>query len=166
VWSSPHLSIQVADAVVRMDGILGDIMDRINTEVASPVNIVVVSDHGMTTVSPNRVTRINTTHLNLNNNNVHLDMTSAIVMGMNPNGYYNNTRLTPQQRNASVTHLIQNLQMSISHPEGCTIYRREQIPHGYYYNYNNLQRIPPVVILPKMGWSLLLDNVWTRATGP
>ena len=50
-------SPELATAIKVLDGRLGELMDRLKAE-HLPVNLIVVSDHGMTPVSPNRVVLI------------------------------------------------------------------------------------------------------------
>ncbi|EKE72357.1 ectonucleotide pyrophosphatase/phosphodiesterase [Gallaecimonas xiamenensis] len=43
---------QTHEAVQLVDGLIGELRERIQKEVAQPVNLVIVSDHGMTAVDP------------------------------------------------------------------------------------------------------------------
>ena len=50
----PRIHPELAAAVKLLDGRLGALMDRLEAE-HLPVNLIVVSDHGMTAVSPDRI---------------------------------------------------------------------------------------------------------------
>jgi len=50
-------SPELAAAVRLQDGRIGDLLDRLTAE-QLPVNVIIVSDHGMTPVSPDRVMRL------------------------------------------------------------------------------------------------------------
>ena len=48
-------SPELAAAIKLQDGRIGALLDRLQAEGLGPVNVVIVSDHGMTNVSPQRV---------------------------------------------------------------------------------------------------------------
>lgn len=124
-------SPQVAQAVSQVDSAVGRLMDglhRLNLD--SLANVVIVSDHGMTDLSTNRIIALSQ-YVDLNS--VQVDATGAIA-GLRP-------------LDGNVDALYAQFAGKENHFK---VYRRENMPARFHYTDN--PRIPPVVLVADEGW--------------
>jgi predicted AlkP superfamily pyrophosphatase or phosphodiesterase len=124
-------SPQVEHAVSQVDEAIGRLMDglhRLNLD--NTANIVIVSDHGMTAVSTNRIIVLSN-YVDLNS--VRVDATGAIA-GLRP-------------LDGDVDKLYAQFAGKEDHFK---VYRRENMPARFHYTDN--PRIPPVVLVADEGW--------------
>lgn len=123
-------SPELAAAIKLQDDRIGVIMDRLKADNLA-VNLVVVSDHGMTPVSPERVIVLN--HY-LDPATVQIDFDGP-VCGLRP-------------RSGDVAALLKSLE-SLPHAKA---WRVEDLPPRFHTGGN--PRNPPVWIVPDEGWEI------------
>jgi predicted AlkP superfamily pyrophosphatase or phosphodiesterase len=151
-------SPELAAAVKLLDGRLGALMDRLRSE-RLPVNLIVVSDHGMTPVSPDRVMVLDDY---LDPKTVQIDFQSP-VMGLRP------LRGKAEDILRALAHLPHGrayLADNRPPPAGLAglwhwldcrvIHRADYLPARFHLTGN--PRIPDVWVVPEEGW-----HIQTRA---
>lgn len=121
-------SPELAGAVKLLDGRVGALMDRLNAE-HLPVNLIVVSDHGMTPVSPDRVMLLDDT----------IDLSTVQIDFQSPA-----TGLRPLKGTA------EDLVRSLAQLPHAKAYLRDDLPARFHLKGN--PRIPEVWIVPEEGW--------------
>jgi predicted AlkP superfamily pyrophosphatase or phosphodiesterase len=123
-----------AEAVKIVDTAVGQLADGIRKlGLESVVNLVIVADHGMAAVSPDRVIALSDL---VDPRTTHVDFAGAVA-GLRP--------LT-----GTADDLLETLKSKRSHFE---VYRREEIPERLHFRQN--PRIPPIVVIADEGWSLI-----------
>jgi predicted AlkP superfamily pyrophosphatase or phosphodiesterase len=127
-------SPELAAAVALLDGRVGDILSRLRAEGVTP-NVVVVSDHGMTPCSPDRVIFLDD-FLDLATVQIDFDETSA---GLRP--------LTGTDTDATM-RALSNL------PSHARAYRAADLPPRFHVDPRS-PRVPPVWIVPDEGWQIM-----------
>lgn len=124
-------SPQVAQAVSQVDEAIGRLMDGLHRmQLDNIANVIIVSDHGMTDVSTNRIIVLSD-YVNLDS--VRVDATGAIA-GLRP-------------LDGNVTKLYDQIARKQKHFK---VYRPENMPARFHYTGN--PRIPPVVLVADEGW--------------
>jgi predicted AlkP superfamily pyrophosphatase or phosphodiesterase len=124
-------SPQVAQAVPQMDEAVGRLMDGIHRlQLEKIVNVIIVSDHGMTDLSTNRVIKLED-YVDLAA--VQVDATGAVA-GLRP-------------LDGNVDALYTKFAGKENHFH---VYRPETMPARYHYTGN--PRIPPVLLVADEGW--------------
>jgi predicted AlkP superfamily pyrophosphatase or phosphodiesterase len=124
-------SPELIAAIKLQDDRIGTIMDRLNAAHLA-VNLVVVSDHGMTSVSPERVVLLNRY---LDPATVQIDFDGP-VCGLRPHS-------------GDVAALLKTL-ASLPHAKA---WRVEDLPARFHVDGNN-PRNPPIWIVPEEGWEI------------
>jgi predicted AlkP superfamily pyrophosphatase or phosphodiesterase len=153
-------SPELAAAVRLQDGRIGALLDRLEAEHLGPVNVLVVSDHGMTNVSPDRVMLLDDY---LDPATVEVDFQSP-AMGLRP------------LRGGSARDLVRALArlpharayLTDNQPPAAglagwrhrldvdVLHRGDFLPARFHLTGN--PRIPDVWIVPELGW-----HIQTRA---
>jgi predicted AlkP superfamily pyrophosphatase or phosphodiesterase len=124
-------SVQVAKAVPEMDEAVGRLIDGLHRlQLDDIANVVIVSDHGMTDLSTNRVIALSD-YLDLTS--VQIDTWGAVA-GLRP-------------MDGNVDALYNEFAGRENHFK---VYRRENMPARFHYTDN--PRIPPVVLVADEGW--------------
>jgi predicted AlkP superfamily pyrophosphatase or phosphodiesterase len=124
-------SAQVAQAVPQMDEAVGRLMDGLQRlGLTNSVDVIVVSDHGMTDLSTNRVIALSD-YVDLST--VQVDTWGAVA------------GLRPINGNADVLY-----GRFAGKEDHFKVYRRENMPARFHYTDN--PRIPPVVLVADEGW--------------
>jgi predicted AlkP superfamily pyrophosphatase or phosphodiesterase len=151
-------SPELAAAVKLLDGRLGAMMDRLKAE-HLPVNLIVVSDHGMTPVSPDRVMLLDD-YLDLGT--VQIDFQSP-AMGLRP---LKGTAKDIVRALAGLPHakayLTDNLPPRSSLAEWWhlldvrLVHGSDYLPGRFHMTGN--PRIPEVWIVPEEGWHMQTRN--------
>jgi predicted AlkP superfamily pyrophosphatase or phosphodiesterase len=127
-------SPEVADAVAKVDAAIGKLVEGIQKlGLKAETNLLIVSDHGMTEVSPQRVIPLDR-YLDLES--VQIDFSGA-VGGLRP------LRGTAEE-------LYEKL---AAEPRHFRVYRREEVPERLHFRKH--RRIPPVIIVPDEGWMIV-----------
>jgi predicted AlkP superfamily pyrophosphatase or phosphodiesterase len=123
-------SPELVATLKTLDGQVGAMVDRLQHD-GIPANIVIVSDHGMTPISPERVLLLD----------AYLDPTKVQVDFDGPVA-----GLRPLEGDASA--LLDKL-VSLPHAKA---YAREKLPARFHITDN--PRNPPVWIVPEEGWEI------------
>lgn len=124
-------SPQVSRAVSQVDEAIGRLTSGLHRlQLDSIANLVIVSDHGMTDLSTNRIIVLGD-YVDLNS--VRVDATGAIA-GLRP-------------LDGNVDALYNRFAGKENHFK---VYRRENMPARFHYTDN--PRIPPVVLVADEGW--------------
>jgi predicted AlkP superfamily pyrophosphatase or phosphodiesterase len=123
-------SPEVAAAVKLLDGRLGVIMDRLKAE-NLPVNFIIVSDHGMTPISTQRIILLDDF---LDQASVQVDFDGPVA-GLRP-----------------LTGDASSLLRALAPLQHARAYRVEDLPARFHIGAN--PRNPPVWIVPEEGWEI------------
>lgn len=135
-------SAEVAEAVAKVDAAIGQLVDGVeNLKLGLLVNFVIVADHGMTEVSPDRVIALDSM---IDLKSVQIDFTNALA------------GLRPLQ--GTVDDLFAKLSAS---PQHYKVYRREEMPDRLHFRNN--RRIPPIIMVPDEGWLIVREPPRTKA---
>jgi len=126
-------SPQLAEAVAQVDDAVGRLVDGIlRLKLNEVVNLVIVSDHGMAEVSPDRVISLGDL---TDMSTVQVDFSGAVAglrpLAGNPDALYAALK-------ANEKHF--------------RVYRREQMPKRFHFRDND--RIPPLILLSDEGWQI------------
>jgi predicted AlkP superfamily pyrophosphatase or phosphodiesterase len=138
-------SESVRDAVVRLDLLLGRLLDNLQIRgIADRVNIVITSDHGMAATSPDRVIVIDD----------YLDASTVDIVDINPT-----IGIVPKTATADEVYA----RLEKAHPH-LRVYRREQTPEHWHYRDN--PRIPAIVGVADDGWVVLRQKAGQPRPAP
>jgi predicted AlkP superfamily pyrophosphatase or phosphodiesterase len=126
-------SPKLAEAVGQVDAAVGRLVDGIQgLKLNDAVNLVIVSDHGMAELSPDRVITLGDV---LDMSKVQVDFSGAVA------------GLRPLDGNAEA------LYSELKKREiGFRVFRREQMPERFHFRDND--RIPPLVLVANEGWQI------------
>jgi predicted AlkP superfamily pyrophosphatase or phosphodiesterase len=144
-WYGPDSPL-VRDAIERTDGQLGALVDGLRRRgLLDDANIVVVSDHGMTSTTRARTIVVDD----------YISLADVEIADINPT-----LGLTPRAgKEAAVFDALRT-----AHPH-FTIYRREQTPR--HWHFRDQPRVPPLTGVADEGWVVLLrrnvDEYWKRS---
>ena len=127
-------SAMVRDAVTRVDGYLGRLVSGLEQRgLAGRVNIVVVSDHGMASVSLDRVVILED----------YISPEDVVVSDINPTvGLFPK----PGKEQAVYAALVK------AHPN-LRVFRRSGTPEAWHYR--DHPRIPPIIGVVDEGWQIM-----------
>ncbi|CAG2233078.1 ENPP5 [Mytilus edulis] len=128
-------SPQIIEKVKAMDKILGYLLDKFDSHnLTNKVNLILTSDHGMTTIDTvNKVVDITD---NVNMSKIQFTVDNGPIMQIQPSlGLIDD-----------VVQSFQNLFLHIS------VFKKEEIPD--HWHYRNNRRIMPVFLLAEEGWSI------------
>ena len=127
-------SAQTIEQIQNMDGIMGTILKKAgNLTIADKLNVLVVSDHGMTEVNPEQVIDLS----------VYTDLSGVATVGAGPIVFLSadsSKRLTP------IYNDLQQL-------PNAQVYWKRDIPDRWHYRAH--ERIPEVLIVAEEGWTLM-----------
>ncbi|MDX1740701.1 MAG: ectonucleotide pyrophosphatase/phosphodiesterase, partial [Rhodothermales bacterium] len=124
---------RTAESVREIDGVLGQLFAGLRTRgLFEHINIIVVSDHGMTDLSPDRVIFLDD----------YLGPDDAEVIDWSP-------VLALRPKSLSLDSLFRRL--SDAHPN-LAVYRREELPSRLHYS--DHPRIAPLIGIADEGWSI------------
>jgi len=127
-------SKETAEAVSRVDRAVGGLVDGIRKlDGARDINLVIVSDHGMAEISPDRVIALNEL---VDLQTVQIDFSGA-VGGLRP-------------LVGTADDLFGKLAARQDH---FRVYRRGEVPARFHFRDN--RRIPPVIMVLDEGWFLV-----------
>jgi predicted AlkP superfamily pyrophosphatase or phosphodiesterase len=136
----------VLDAAVHVDAALGALVEGVRRlNLLDRTTFIVVSDHGMSQLSEQRVIFLDD----------YLDLSSVNIVDWSPN-------LGVGPRSMSVDQIYRALKGR--HP-ALTVYKREEMPAALHYRDNG--RIPPIIGLARDGWTITSHRRLSesRATG-
>lgn len=144
---SPN-SKEVRDAVSKVDTTLGWLLEALKQrEILEKVNIIVTSDHGMTTISPERVIFLDD-YIDLNTVEI-IDWSPVLALS------------SRDGKNEKVYNALAN-----AHPQ-LNVYYKEDIPERLHFR--NHRRITPIIGIANEGWSIsshgLLNSLKSKLLG-
>lgn len=127
---SDEISAKIGD----MDKLLGYLLNKFDTtNLWDKVNLIVTSDHGMTTIdTSNQVVDI-TDHVDMNS--ITFTVGNGPIMQIHP----------------AEGHIDQVIQ-SLRNINNVTVYKKDDIPDHWHYKKN--KRIMPVILVADEGWSI------------
>ncbi|XP_071132349.1 ectonucleotide pyrophosphatase/phosphodiesterase family member 5-like [Mytilus edulis] len=127
-------SPQIIDKVKAMDKILGYLLDKFDSHtLTNKVNLILTSDHGMTTIdTANKVVDI-TDHVDMSK--IQFTVDNGPIMQVQP-----------------ILGQIDNVVRSLRKVSHLSVFKKEEIP--YHWHYRNNRRIMPVFLLAEEGWSI------------
>ena len=125
---------EVDSALARLlDGLVG--LGRRNT-----ANLIIVSDHGMSETSPDRVVFFD-------------DLMDMSLVTVEANGPHGGVRPKPGVDTAALVASIR-----AKAPPQVHVYRREEVPERLHYRASD--RIPPIVFVPEDHWCIEQKTGW------
>lgn len=120
--------------IERMDNVLGDIISKTNKlSIASKLNIIIVSDHGMTDVFPEKTIDLSS----------YTDLSALDVTGAGPTVF-----ISSQSKK-----LLIKTYKELKNINNANIYLKNKIPKQFHYRKHI--RIPDILIVADEGWSLM-----------
>jgi predicted AlkP superfamily pyrophosphatase or phosphodiesterase len=127
-------SQEVRDAIARADSYLGRLLAGLDRRgLTDLVNIIVVSDHGMTAVSPDRVVVVDD----------YISLDDVVISDINPTvGVFPK----PGREGAVYDALAK------AHPR-LRVFRRSETPDAWHYR--DHPRIPPIIGVMDEGWQIM-----------
>ncbi|XP_023217195.1 ectonucleotide pyrophosphatase/phosphodiesterase family member 5-like [Centruroides sculpturatus] len=134
-------SFGVEEAVREVDDTLGYLIDRLKEyDVLDNIDIIIVSDHGMTNVTWDKEHLINlNNYLNISSDVKYIPQIGA-VGGIWPNN----------GKEDEVYNKLKN-----SHPH-MTVYKKEELPERYHYKHN--RRICPILAIADEGYYITYNS--------
>ena len=127
-------SAETVDQIQRMDGIIGTIMEKAgNLSIADKLNVIVVSDHGMTEVHPEQTIDLSG----------YTNLSDVKTTGAGPTVFLSSES---SKRLTSVYNDLQQL-------PNAHVYWKRDIPERWHYR--DHERIPEVLIIAEEGWTLM-----------
>lgn len=127
-------SVQVRDAVKRVDDAIARLVNGLEAKgLSNRTDVIIVSDHGMTDVSVNRIVLLEN-YINMTQVKVYMSGPIADVW---------------VQDVTQVERIYQQLQPA----PNMTCYKKQDLPERYHYQ-NNV-RIGDIICVAKIGWSIL-----------
>eukprot|EP01125_Pyxidicula_operculata_P015449 TRINITY_DN5242_c0_g1_i2.p1 TRINITY_DN5242_c0_g1~~TRINITY_DN5242_c0_g1_i2.p1 ORF type:complete len:405 (+),score=53.90 TRINITY_DN5242_c0_g1_i2:33-1247(+) len=130
----PEPSRPLEYAIASVDEAIGEIFEKVSSlDIGGSVDFVVVSDHGMTEVSENRVIFLDD-YVDISAT-LHVELSTISLI------YVNDTNMTDT--------ILSNL--TSAHPN-MTAYSKDQIPIEFHYANNS--KISEIVVICDLGWTL------------
>lgn len=127
-------SDELNESIAFVDSLMGILLDRLEEiGMLDKMNIIVVSDHGMTEVSPDRVIEL---HPILDDYDVITDGVGPVVM-IKPNNPDELDEIYERLRDTEANYRV---------------YRKEAMPS--YWRYSAHAYIMPLIVVADIGWSL------------
>lgn len=137
-------STECNDAIKLLDGIAGKLLHELDEiKMRDSVNVIFVSDHGMTDVSKDRVINI-----------------EKILAGYNCKFRDESVLMTIEPQKDQVKTIYEILKKNETHYK---VYLREEVPQYFHFNDNPL--IPALVVIPDLGWNVLSNRGAGRMSG-
>ncbi len=130
-------STQAITALENVDKQLQDLLNGIKSrQLESKINIVVVSDHGMTSLSREKVVFLDD----------YIDMDDVLIVD-------NSAVIAIRPNQGKIEKVYQ--QLKDAHPH-LQVYKKEEVPEKYHYN--NHKFIQPIIGVLDLGWSATTHN--------
>ena len=127
-------SKETINQIEIMDDVLGDIINKTsNLSIFNKLNIIIVSDHGMTELHPDKIIDLS----------LYTNMKELNVTGAGPTVFISSKSKKLLKRTYNDLKSISNI----------NIYWKQNIPKRFHYR--NHTRIPDLLIVANEGWSLM-----------
>lgn len=134
-------SPETASAVRTADAAVGRLLEGLTRlGLRDSANLVIVSDHGMAGMGPDRVVFLD-------------DLMDLSRVNVEAYGTYGGVRPKPGVDTAALVASIRT-----KTPPQVRVYRREELPARFHYNSG--ERIPPILLLTDPGWNLEPKSGW------
>ncbi|KAF2069678.1 hypothetical protein CYY_009000 [Polysphondylium violaceum] len=134
-------SQQVNDAIAMVDNAIGDLITTLKRQGTwEKTNMIVVSDHGMTALSKQRV-------VNLDD---YFDTSKIIIGDTSPVCF-----IFPIEGKITKEEVYESIHGK--HPN-MTVYYKEDIPAHFNLNNPNNPRISPIIAITDLGWSIVTNS--------
>lgn len=132
-------SAQVNNAIAQVDSSLRSLIDGLRRlSIADRTNIIVMSDHGMAEIVPERTVSID-----------------HILSGERYRTQWNGTMVGVESLDGRDSILSRKLRDSLA--LFANVFLKKEIPASYHFSRNS--NIPPVMVFAKAGWSILPTTV-------
>lgn len=130
-------SPQVDSAIKLCDNLFGYFLEKLkNIQLLDSVNIIVVSDHGMTQINPNQI----------------INLSKFLQVGeINANSYGYLVSISGNKDSISKVYSILKQK-----EDNFKVYRRNDLPKNLNFSQNPL--IGEIVVLPDFGWIVAIDS--------
>jgi predicted AlkP superfamily pyrophosphatase or phosphodiesterase len=136
---------QVDSAIANVDAMIGALVDGISARgLAGQVDIIVVSDHGMTALSPERVIYLDD----------YIDLAKVDIVDITPVG-----SISPKPGYDDEAYV----RLKGAHPH-MQVYRKGEVPARYHFNTH--PRITKLVTIADEGWTMTTHASVARAGLP
>jgi len=121
------------DAVKLLDGLAGTLMAKLDEiKMKDSVDVIFLSDHGMTEVSTDRIINI-----------------EKILEGYKVKYLDESALMTIEPQKEQLKTVYEVLKKNEKHYK---VYYRDEVPE--YFNFRNNPFIPSIVVIPEIGWSV------------
>jgi len=135
-------SNEVNQAIQLLDGVAGKILNRLKEiNMIDSVNVIFVSDHGMTEISKDKIINV-----------------EKILEGYNCKFYDESVLMTIEPPKEKLKEVYELLKKNENHFK---VYYRSEVPEYFHFSDNYL--IPSLVLIPEIGWNLLTEKGMKRA---
>lgn len=134
-------SNEVNQAIQLLDGVAGKIMNRLKEiNMIDSVNVIFVSDHGMTEISKDKIINV-----------------EKILEGYNCKFFDESVLMTIEPPKEKLQEVYELLKKNENHFK---VYYRSEVPEYFHFSDNYL--IPSLVLIPELGWNLLTEKGMKR----
>lgn len=134
-------SKEVNDAIKLLDEVANKILSKLDEiKMKDSVNVIFVSDHGMTEISKDRAINV-----------------EKILEGYNCKFLDESVLMTIEPPKDKLKEVYDSLKKNENHFK---VYYREEVPEYFHFSDNYL--IPSLVLIPEMGWNLLTNKGMKR----
>ena len=134
---------RTTDAVAAVDAAIGRLRDQL-AALGQPVNYVIVADHGMASISDDRVIRLDA----FSNPDDYFVIEDGVYASVNPK---------PGKEDAVEKALLG------AHGPHLTCYRKAEIPERFHYGKN--PRVPAILCMPDTGWTVTARQPKNKVEG-
>jgi len=141
-------STQVHEAIKKVDASIGELIKNLE-DLKLPLNIIIVSDHGMTAVDPKKAIHIDKLMKSKKDKKL---FSYFKIIGKGPimHFYYEGPK---EFKKSAVKTVVKRINKKSTHHKA---YKRNKIPKKF--NFRNNPRIGDFIVTAKMGWSVGLSN--------
>jgi len=147
-------SVQVNESIAKVDAVIGKLISRLkNANLFDKTNIIIVSDHGMTPLSHDRI-------INLDD---YFNTSSVIIGDLSPISF-----LFPIDGLITKEQLYESL---VNKHPNMSVYYKQDIPSKYQlYDNSSISsisdnRISPVVVIVDLGWQVITNTLHMTQMG-
>jgi predicted AlkP superfamily pyrophosphatase or phosphodiesterase len=127
---------QTREAVLKVDAVMGRLIEGLKARrIFDRVNLIIVSDHGMARVDPRNTIVLDELFDQALAERV---LWTAEIVGIFPN-------------EGKEDEIYQSLKRGL--PPQARVWRKKDVPARFHYS--NSPRIPPLLVLPDVGWRLM-----------